>query len=102
VGVHAPPELTRLAGALDSAMALLGFPREERPFAPHLTLGSAKRHARPGDFRRLAELAAAFGFSSVIEARTVDLMRSHLSQRSARYECLLAAPLAGAGESLAE
>jgi len=96
VGVQAPPELARLAGALDVAMARLGFPREERPFSPHLTLGGAKRDARPRDFRRLAELAAGLDFSATIVARTVDLMRSHLSSQAARYERLLAAPLAGA------
>lgn len=95
VGVHAPPELARLAGALDEAMGRLGFPREERPFSPHLTLGRAERDAGAGQFKPLPQLAAAFDFASSIEAHTVDLMRSQLSPRGARYERLLAAPLAG-------
>ncbi len=95
VGVQAPPELARLAGALEDAMAGLGFPRETRPFSPHLTLGRAERDARAGDFRGLPALAAQFGFRADVEARSADLMRSHLSPRGARYERLLAAPLAG-------
>ncbi len=97
VGVHAPAELGRLAGAVEEAMAGLGFPRENRPFSPHLTLGRAERDARPGDFRPLAALAERFTFRAEVEARSADLMRSHLSPRGARYERILAAPLTGAG-----
>ncbi len=94
VGVHAPPELGRLASAVEQAMAELGFPREGRPFAPHLTLGRAERDARASAFRQLPRLAAEFDFSARISARSIDLMRSHLSPRGARYERLHAAPLA--------
>ncbi len=97
VGVHAPEEMAQLAGALEDAMAELGFPREQRAFSPHLTLGRAERDARSGDFRTLAELAADFTFRAEVRAQSADLMRSHLSPRGARYERLLAAPLAGAG-----
>ncbi len=97
VGVQAPPELARLAGALEEAMAGLGFPRESRPFSPPLTLGRAERDARAGDFRALPALVAQFGFRAAVEARSADLMRSQLSPRGARYERLLAAPLAGSG-----
>jgi len=96
VGVHAPPELARLAGGVEDAMAGLGYPHEDRPFSPHLTLGRADRDARADDFRPLAALAAEFTFRAEVAARSVDLMRSHLSSRGARYERMLAAPLAGA------
>ncbi len=95
VGVHAPPELGRMAEDLEAAMAALGFPREARPFSPHLTLGRAERDARAGDFRRLGELAAKFDYATSLEAGSIDLMRSHLSPRGARYERLHAAPLGG-------
>jgi len=95
VGVQAPPELARLAAGLEEGMAGLGFPREDRPFSAHLTLGRAERAARAGDFRPLAGLVADFPFRAEVEARSADLMRSHLSPRGARYERVLAAPLAG-------
>ncbi len=97
VGVQAPPELARLAAALEDAMAGLGFSRENRPFSPHLTLGRAERDARGGDFRALPALAAKFDFRAEVEARSADLMRSHLSPRGARYERVLAAPLGAGG-----
>lgn len=97
VGVRAPDDLTRLASAMEDAMAELGFAREQRAFSPHLTLGRAERDAHPRDFRALAALAAEFTFRAEVRARSADLMRSHLSPRGARYERLLAAPLVGAG-----
>ncbi len=96
VAVHAPPELERLAADLDAATAALGFPREARPFSPHLTLGRADRDARAGEFRRLGELAADFDYAGSVGVGSIDLMRSFLSPRGARYECLHAAPLVGA------
>lgn len=97
VGVQAPPALPRLAVALDQALAGLGFPREERPFSAHLTLGRAERGAGAGAgaFGELAALAAQFDYAARIEAQSVDLMRSHLSPRGARYERIAAAPLGG-------
>ena len=95
VGVEAPPALGGLAVEVDGAMAALGFPREARPFSPHLTLGRAERDARPADFRALGDLAADFAYTASVEARSVDLMRSHLSPRGARYERLHAAILSG-------
>jgi 2'-5' RNA ligase len=40
------PELARLAGLVDEALAPLGFDRPDKPFAPHLTLGRVRRAAR--------------------------------------------------------
>lgn len=97
MGLKAPPELGELARSVELAMEALGFPREERPFSPHLTLGRAERGARAADFRGLPALVERFGYSATVEAHTVDLMRSHLSPRGARYERLAAAPLAAPG-----
>ncbi len=47
IGIHAGPELAKLALDVDSAMAELGIPREERAFSPHLTL--ARGGGRSGD-----------------------------------------------------
>src|SRR5207248_1409265 len=37
-GIEAPPALAELAGRVETAMEKLGFPPEQRPFTPHLTL----------------------------------------------------------------
>lgn len=41
-GLDAPPELARLAAQVEKALAPLGFPPENRPFKPHLTLARFK------------------------------------------------------------
>jgi 2'-5' RNA ligase len=38
VGVDAPASLSQVAERVEEAMGKIGFPREERPFRPHLTL----------------------------------------------------------------
>jgi 2'-5' RNA ligase len=41
VGLHCPP-LSEVAGAVDGALAPLGFEPETRPFAAHITLGRVR------------------------------------------------------------
>jgi RNA 2',3'-cyclic 3'-phosphodiesterase len=47
IGIHAGPQLALLARDIDSALAELGIPCEERPYSPHLTL--ARAGGRSGD-----------------------------------------------------
>jgi 2'-5' RNA ligase len=41
-GLEAPPALHELAARVEAALEPLGFPREQRPFRPHLTLARFK------------------------------------------------------------
>jgi 2'-5' RNA ligase len=41
-GVHAGPELEKLARDIENRLAILGVAKEDRPFAPHLTLARIK------------------------------------------------------------
>ncbi len=79
---------SRVADALDP----LDFPREERPFSAHVTLGRAREPSRDP---ALAEALAAgaerdFGHFRV---EHMPLMRSDLSSRGACYTALAAWPL---------
>jgi 2'-5' RNA ligase len=69
----------------------LGFPREDRPFRAHLTLGRVKAPLVP----RLSEILA--GTSLAREARCrvdhVTLFESHLSPRGATYSVVATARL---------
>ncbi len=47
VGCEGGPGLTALQKAIDQSTHRLGFPPEDRPFSPHLTLGRVNEHARP-------------------------------------------------------
>jgi 2'-5' RNA ligase len=49
--------LARLQTNIETAIVPLGYPSEDRPFSPHLTLGRVKR-ASGGEVRRLGEKLA--------------------------------------------
>jgi RNA 2',3'-cyclic 3'-phosphodiesterase len=102
LGAEASPELRCLKHDLEWELAPLGFEREVRAFHPHVTLGRARPDARAGDFRGFEELVAAMDFSAEITVRSIDLMKSALSAKGARYEKLLTARLGhAAAESAA-
>ncbi len=94
VGFDASPELSVLANDVRAALEPLGFPPDERPFHPHLTLARARKgNALP---RGLADRYV--GPTTAWTVDTLDLMRSHLSRAGARYERVGAWPLAAAPE----
>lgn len=82
-------ETRQLQARVADALAARGFPREERPWHPHLTIGRVhderrwRREAGPPLRHALAEAATTtFGTQRVAE---VALMRSDLSPTGARY-----------------
>ena len=84
-------EAATLAAGVDDALAALGFPRETRPFAAHVTLGRVRApRANP---RLAAALDAPAPFGRQRVAR-LSLMRSELSPRGARYTELAGPSLA--------
>lgn len=102
LGMEAGPQLQSLASAVDAKMALLGVPKEERAFSPHLTLArgpssSGSPRWRKGDapnhtFQHLQEKLAAlpspeFG---TMTAREFFLYQSQLSPKGSKYTKLAA------------
>jgi len=103
IGMEVDEHLAALATAVDEATSLLGIPREERAFSPHLTLarsGSGAPRRRPGDransnFQRLQEKLAAmpapdFG---TMTAREFFLYESKLAPGGAQYTKIAGFPL---------
>jgi RNA 2',3'-cyclic 3'-phosphodiesterase len=89
VGLSDPTGLlAKLAGDLDQALEPLGFRIENRAFTPHLTLARL-RPAVP------LELPPEVPAGTPFDIAEVDLFRSHLHPRGARYELLEAFPLEG-------
>lgn len=83
--------LPRLAGAIEEAMAGLGFAREDRPFQAHLTIGRIR--AATGA-RELARKFLALDFSTrQFRADRITLMRSDLRPSGAIYTPLRIIPL---------
>jgi len=94
-GVERHPALELLANDVEKALGPFGFAPELRPFQPHITLGRAKREARPAAFRSLAELARHVSWETVIRVESVDLMQSTLESTGARYRVVSRAMLGG-------
>jgi len=72
------------AEAVETAMESLGFPRESRPFRPHLTLARI-REARRDDWEALRAEAARIEWPEVLVNRAV-LWRSRLGPGGPAYE----------------
>jgi RNA 2',3'-cyclic 3'-phosphodiesterase len=87
--------LVRLQQSIDSALAMLGFAREERPFVPHLTLARIRQEASPVQKRGFGELVASTAFVDryQMKAEAVTLMRSQLTPAGAIYTRLATARL---------
>ncbi len=83
-------ELSRLAACVDSELTRLGFPRDGKPFSPHITLARAKRTY--ADVLLAAESQCEFGYFSV---REFCLMKSELRPSGAVYTVLERFPLNG-------
>jgi 2'-5' RNA ligase len=81
---------------VESATIPLGFPREKRPFQPHLTLGRVREGAAPLQLAAIGRLPAGWpaGASQPFPVTSISLMQSHLSPRGAQYTRLAALELA--------
>jgi len=80
-------KLSKLQQNIDSALAVLGFAKEERPFVPHLTLARLRPGASPLERRSFGELVDSTIFEDKyhIEVEAVSLMRSQLTPAGAVY-----------------
>jgi RNA 2',3'-cyclic 3'-phosphodiesterase len=88
-----------LAEKIEAACAALGFPKEERPFTPHLTLGRVKREASFDDKRIVGEMIskAQVGIIGAVQVERVSVMKSELRPGGSIYTRLGAIELAREG-----
>jgi 2'-5' RNA ligase len=90
VGVNLPESLNDFQGRLESGLANLNIPREERAFSPHLTLARVRGHARPADLARIHDVLTAqpkLEPNSAM-ADTITLFRSELKPSGSVYNPL--------------
>ena len=95
VGAKAPADLADLQCAVESEAARLGFPPEERPFSPHLTIGRVIRTASPQDVQRLGQSLSAIkaGVLGKVQVQELHLYRSDLQPGGSIYTRLYTARL---------
>ncbi|HXR32759.1 MAG TPA: RNA 2',3'-cyclic phosphodiesterase [Verrucomicrobiae bacterium] len=90
-GMEASPNLPALAAEIDRAMHKIGFPLEDRPFTPHLTLA---RLQPPGLSLKLAAVAQESASRDLgsLTTREFHLIESRLKPGGAEYTTLQSFP----------
>jgi RNA 2',3'-cyclic 3'-phosphodiesterase len=86
--------LARLQERLAGSLGPLGFPPEERPYHPHVTLGRIGNTARASGLIEIVETCTFEHPPVIIPA--VEVMQSVLSPRGSEYHLLRSIPLEGA------
>lgn len=85
-GIEPDPAIEILADRIERGYASLGFPTEGRPFRPHLTLGRARREARPRAWAGISELLDGIALETTTLLDGVDLVRSELRRGGPVYD----------------
>ena len=87
--------LSRLQQATEDAITALGYPPEQRPFRPHITLGRPRRSVSDAQLSRIGAVVSALDQPSPVgwQVEAVDLMQSELHPSGARYTVLGSATL---------
>ncbi len=95
IGVRAPAALEALQRNLEAATARMGFPIEERPFSPHLTLGRVKQTVGPAEAQKIraALEGTQIGDLGNSHIDAVHLFKSDLKPTGSVYTRLFSAPL---------
>lgn len=85
--VQGGDELARIAERIDSMLEPLGFPREARPFSPHITLGRVRS---PKSLDRLKEAIESLRDAPVGEFRveSIAVIKSELRPQGSFYSAL--------------
>ena len=84
VGITEVPGLVSLQEKIESSFEKLGFPREERPFHPHLTLGRVKSSDGLGPVLNEIGINRETEFGEMTVSR-IALFESRLTPRGAVY-----------------
>jgi 2'-5' RNA ligase len=84
-------ELARLYSALERELDGIGFPKEKRPFHPHITIARLKK---PDGAKQLASEHKALGFEPVeLAVSEVLLIESKMGAGGSTYQTLSTQPL---------
>jgi len=94
IGIHAGPELVRLAKRIDDVTAELGIPREERAYSPHLTLARAGGRSGDPKWRKSDGPNSIFG---VLQKRLAAMSEMEFGRMTAVEFILFQSQLSPAG-----
>jgi 2'-5' RNA ligase len=95
VGIEAPAALSALQHSVESAAARMGYPSEERPFSPHLTIGRVGQNISAAELTRVrtALEATHVGALGSVRVDALHIFKSDLQPGGAVYTSLYTLPL---------
>ncbi len=94
LGLEADPALYKLIETLEQNCAQLGYPKEKRAFAAHITIGRMRQSASPSDKTLIAEVLRKQQ-SLTIGQQSIDALhfiKSELTPRGPVYQTLFTIP----------
>lgn len=93
IGIREPLELVgKLHQNMENVLSAAGFPRDERPFHPHVTVGRVRGRVGPGWGERFASAVSGMTFGTV-SVTSCRLYESRLSPSGADYRILREVPV---------
>lgn len=95
VGLHGPGELIDLHKGLDKSIGRLGFPRDDRKFSPHLTIGRVHPGTSPAELKKVHEVLASRQLGNIGQCKVdaIHLFKSDLTSSGAIYTKIYSADL---------
>ncbi len=95
IGLTSPPTLQTMQRNVESICARLGYPPEDRPFSPHLTIGriNQRLNAEEKQRVRLALEETQIGELGAIPVSAIHVFKSDLRPDGAVYTRLYTLPL---------
>lgn len=94
VGIEEPGSLADIYTDIENVMVKFGYPREGRPFSPHLTIGRVRSPKRVAEVIKRLEEFRTVAFDEFV-VKGVSLMKSELKPGGAEYSGLAEISLEG-------
>jgi len=87
IGLDAPPALAALQHGVDAVSVQLGYPREERPFSPHLTIGRVAQTASSTDLQQIRSAleSTKVGMLGTVCVEAIHIFKSDLQPGGSVY-----------------
>ncbi len=95
IGLEAPATLIGIQRAVEAISSRMGYPAEDRPFSPHLTIGRIGQDTSPTDLRRVSTAieGTTVGPLGIVSVDVIHIFKSDLQPGGSVYTHLYAMPL---------
>ena len=95
IGLQAPPALAALQRSVDAAAAQLGYPKEDRPFSPHLTIGRVALTVSAVDLKHIQSALEATKVDNLgtVHVQAIHIFKSDLQPGGSVYTQLYTMPM---------